>query len=53
MLVDKYEFHKESDKFLGYIISKNSIFISDKKVESIQDWKSPAMQKYVQSFLVC
>jgi hypothetical protein len=41
--VAKYKFYKEYVEFLGYILSKDNISISDEKVELIQDWKSPTI----------
>jgi hypothetical protein len=49
--IDKCEFHKDTVEFLGYIISKNGIAMSEEKVETIREWKSPSTQKDVQSFL--
>jgi hypothetical protein len=49
--IDKYEFHIDTVKFLGYIISRDSIAISEKKVEAIRSWESPKTQKDFQAFM--
>ena len=49
--VEKCEFHKESMKFVGYIISRAGIGMDLAKVSAILDWPTPKSVKDVQSFL--
>jgi len=38
-------------EFLGYVIGRNGIRISDEKVQAVLDWKTPRSLTEVQSFL--
>jgi len=49
--VKKSLFHVDTVKFLGYIIGKSSVPMSEKKVESILNWRAPRSAKEVQSFI--
>ena len=48
---EKCEFHSESVKYLGYILSPSSLTMSDNKIKIIQDWLEPKKVKDIQSFL--
>jgi len=48
---DKCEFHKSEIEFLGYIISKDAVSMSEEKVKSVREWARPQSQKDVQSFM--
>jgi len=48
---EKCEFHSESVKYLGYILSPSGLTMSDDKVKIIQDWPEPKKVKDIQSFL--
>ena len=48
---EKCEFHSESVKYLGYILSSSGLTMSNKKVKIIQDWPEPKKVKNIQSFL--
>ena len=39
--ISKCEFHKTEVEFLGFIISNKGISMDPKKVQAIQEWKSP------------
>src|SRR6185369_1752224 len=39
--ISKCEFHKTEVEFLGFIISGKGVSMDPKKVQTIQDWKSP------------
>jgi hypothetical protein len=45
--IQQCEFHKDSVEFLGYIISKDGITITEDKVEAIRYWESPKTQKNI------
>ena len=47
----KSVFHADTVEFLGYIIGKDRVTISEKKVTSILNWKAPCSVKDVQSFI--
>jgi hypothetical protein len=49
--IDKCEFHVPQVEFLGYMISTKGFAMSDKKIQSVQDWEQPKSVKEVQSFL--
>lgn len=48
---EKCEFHTQSTKYLGLIISPNGISMDPVKVEAVQDWNSSRNEKDVQAFL--
>ena len=48
---EKCEFHSESVKYLGYILSPSGLTMSDNKIKIIQDWPEPKKVKDIQSFL--
>jgi hypothetical protein len=48
---DKCEFHKEEVEFLGYIVSKDGLRMSEDKVKTILEWPEPRKVKDIQSFL--
>ena len=47
----KSVFHVDTVEFLGYIIGKDAVTMSEKKVESILGWKAPRSVKDVQIFI--
>jgi hypothetical protein len=49
--LEKYQFHWQEVKYLGFIISTSSIKIDPAKVTTIQEWPIPWNVKDVQSFL--
>jgi len=49
--VTKSVFHQESVEFLGYIVATNGVTMSERKVESIKNWKPPRSVKEVQIFI--
>ena len=48
---EKCEFHSESVEYLGYILSRSGLTMSDDKVKIIQDWLKPKKVKDIQFFL--
>jgi len=46
---EKCEFHSESVKYLGYILSPSGLTMSDDKIKIIQDWLEPKKVKDIQS----
>jgi len=49
--VKKYEFHLDSIKYLGYILSPSGLTMSNIQMKTIQDWSKPKKVKDIQSFL--
>jgi len=49
--VEKCEFHSDSVKYLGYVLSPAGLTMSDAKVKTIQEWPEPKKVKDIQSFL--
>jgi transposase InsO family protein len=49
--LEKCEFHKQSVRFLGYILTINGIQMDESKVKAVQDWPTPTTVKELQSFL--
>ena len=48
---EKCEFHSDSIKYLGYVLSPSGLTMSDAKVKTIQEWLEPKKVKDIQSFL--
>jgi len=48
---EKCEFHSDSVKYLGYVLSPAGLTMSDAKVKTIQEWPEPKKVKDIQSFL--
>jgi len=48
---EKCEFHSDSVKYLGYVLSLSGLTMSDTKVKTIQEWPEPKKIKNIQSFL--
>jgi len=48
---EKYKFHSESVKYLGYILLSSGLTMSNDKVKIIQNWPEPKKVKDIQSFL--
>jgi len=49
--VEKCEFHSDSVKYLGYVLSPSGLTMSDTKVKTIQEWPEPKKVKDIQFFL--
>jgi len=49
--VTKSVFHVGSVEFLGYIVGINGVTMSERKVESVMNWRAPRSVKEVQIFL--
>ena len=49
--IDKCEFSVNTTEFLGFVISPDSLRMSEMKVQAIKDWPKPRKVKEVQSFL--
>jgi len=49
--VTKSVFHVESVEFLGYIVGIDGVTISQRKVESVMNWRAPRSVKEVQIFI--
>jgi hypothetical protein len=49
--LEKYEFHKKSVKFLGFIIGTDGVKIDLGKIQSIKEWPTLRNVTDVQSFL--
>ena len=47
----KSMFHVDTVEFLGYIVGKDGVTMSKKKVESILSWKAPRSVKDIQIFI--
>jgi len=48
---EKCEFHLDSVKYLGYVLSPSGLTMSDAKVKTIQEWLELKKVKDIQSFL--
>ena len=48
---NKYFFHKQTVKYLRYILSLTGLTMDTKKINVIQDWPEPQKVKDVQPFL--
>jgi hypothetical protein len=48
---EKYEFHHQEVKYLGFIISTSSTKMDPAKVATVQEWPEPRNIKDIQSFL--
>jgi len=48
----KSVFHVDTVKFIGYIVGKAGVTMSEKKVESILNWRAPRSVKVYKSLLV-
>jgi len=51
MKAEKYKFHSDSVKYLGYVLSLSGLTMSNTKVKTIQKWPEPKKVKNIQSFL--
>jgi hypothetical protein len=49
--IKKCKFSVSKTKYLGFIISTNSIEVDPEKVSIIKDWKAPSTVRRIQSFL--
>src|ERR1700712_4306627 len=47
----KCEFNKDTVEYLGFILSKGGLYMSEEKIEAITDWPTPWKVKDIQSFL--
>jgi RNase H-like domain found in reverse transcriptase/Reverse transcriptase (RNA-dependent DNA polymerase)/Integrase zinc binding domain/Retroviral aspartyl protease len=48
---EKCEFHKEEVDFLGFVVGKNGVRMSPKKIQTVQEWQRPTTVKGIQEFL--
>ena len=49
--VKKCQFHKDEVQFLGYVVSSQSIWIEDEKIEAIKNWPKPKSVCDIQVFI--
>jgi len=49
--VTKSVFHVKSVEFLGYIVGIDGVTMSERKVESVMNWRAPRSVKEVQIFI--
>jgi len=49
--VTKSVFHVKSVQFLGYIVGIDGVIMSERKVESVMNWRAPRSVKEVQIFI--
>src|SRR5882672_12240501 len=49
--LEKYEFHKSSVEFLGYIVSSKGLKMDNNKINAIKDWPIPQNIKDIQTFI--
>jgi hypothetical protein len=49
--LEKCEFYKQELPFLGYMVGKNGIRMSEDKIQDIKTWEKPKNVKDIQSFL--
>jgi len=49
--VTKSGFHVQSVEFLGYIVGIEGVTMSERKVESVMNWRAPRLVKEVQIFI--
>jgi hypothetical protein len=47
----KCKFHREEVEFLGHIVGKNGVRISETKIKTIKEWATPKTVKDIQSFM--
>ena len=48
---EKCEWHKEEVEFLGYVVGRHGVKMSQKKVQVVKDWPTPTTVKGIQEFL--
>ena len=49
--LEKCEWHKEEVEFLGYVVGRYGVKMSDKKIQVVKDWPTPTTVKGIQEFL--
>jgi len=49
--VTKSVFHVEPVEFLGYIVGIDGVTMSERKVESVMNWRAPRLVKELQIFI--
>jgi hypothetical protein len=42
---EKCEWHKEEVEFLGFVVGRNGVKISSKKIQVVKDWPKPTTVK--------
>ena len=42
---EKCEWHKEEVEFLGYVVGRYGVKMSDKKIQVVKDWLTPTLVK--------
>jgi transposase InsO family protein len=48
---EKCEWHKEEVEFLGFVVGRNGVKMSSKKIQVVKDWPKPTTVKGIQEFL--
>jgi transposase InsO family protein len=48
---EKCEWHKEEVEFLGFIVGRNGVKMSNTKIQVVKDWPKPTTVKGIQEFL--
>jgi hypothetical protein len=48
---EKCEWHKDEVEFLGYVVGRYGVKMSDKKIQVVKDWPTPTSVKGIQEFL--
>lgn len=48
---EKCEWHKEEVEFLGFVVGRNGVKMSNKKIQVVKDWPKPTTVKGIQEFL--
>lgn len=48
---EKCEWHKEEVEFLGYVVGRNGVKMSEEKIRVIKEWPTPTTVKQIQEFL--
>ncbi len=48
---EKCEWHKEEVEFLGFVVGRKGVKMSNKKIQVVKDWPKPTTVKGIQEFL--
>jgi transposase InsO family protein len=48
---EKCEWHKDEVEFLGYVVGRYGVKMSEKKIQVVKDWPTPTSVKGIQEFL--
>jgi hypothetical protein len=49
--LEKCEWHKDEVEFLSYVVGRNRVKMSKKKIQVVKDWLTPTLVKGIQEFL--